>query len=119
MVKYTQPLKPDLFGEEGFVVDKEKGTTFIGEGSWGAPTRQNDDDKSWTLASGKFWQFKLITATPEKLTIRTVKFGSESEEYNPNSVKALTQKEQNAHPTSIPKGLDLWKTSVGEVLELR
>jgi len=118
LVKYTQPLKPDLFGEEGFMVDKAKGTTFIGEGSWGAPTRKNNDDKSWTIASGSFWQFKLITAMPEKLLIRTVKFGSEKEEYDVNKVKELTQKEQDTHPTSIPKGLELWKTKIGEVLEL-
>ena len=119
LVKYTQPLKPDLFGEEGFVVDKERGTTFIGEGSWGAPTRKNDDDKSWTLASGSFWQFKLITAMPNKLEIRTVKFGDEDEEYNAHDVETITQKEQNMNPTLIPKNLDLWKIKVGEVLELK
>ena len=118
LVKYTKPLKPDLFGEEGFVVDKERGTTFIGEGSWGAPTRKNNDDKSWTLASGSFWQFKIITAIPDKLEIRTVKFGDEDEEYNPHAVGEITQKEQDTNPTLIPKNLDLWKTKVGEVLEL-
>ena len=119
LVKYTQPLKPDLFGEEGFVIDKKRGTTFIGEGSWGAPTRKNDDDKSWTLASGSFWQFKLITAMKDKLEIRTVKFGDEETEYDAYAVKGLSQKEQEAHPTLIPQNLDLWKTKVGEVLELK
>jgi len=118
LVKYTQPLKPDLFGEEGFVVDKDKGTTFIGEGSWGAPTRANDDDKSWTLDSASFWQFKLITAMPKKLEIRTVKFGSENEAYNPNEVKEITQKEQNKNPQAIPKNLDLWDSKAGKVLNL-
>jgi len=119
LVKYTYPLKPDLLGEEGFVVDKENGTTFIGEGSWGAPTRKNDDDKSWTLDSGSFWQFKLITAMPEKLEIRTVKFGSESEEYDPHGIVELTQKEQEENPLAIPKKLDLWDSKVGKVLRLR
>jgi len=118
LVKYTHPLKPDLLGEEGFVIDKERGTTFIGEGSWGAPTRSNDDDKSWTLDSGSFWQFKLITAMPQKLEIRTVKFGDEETDYNPNSVKALSQKEQDTNPTAIPKNLDLWDSKIGEVLTL-
>ncbi len=118
LVKYTYPLKPDLLGEEGFVIDKEKGTTFIGEGSWGAPTRKNDDDKSWTIDSASFWQFKLITAMPEKLEIRTVKFGSEHEEYNPQEVKEITQKEQNKNPQAIPKNLDLWNSKVGKVLKL-
>ncbi len=118
LVKYTYPLKPDLLGEEGFVIDKEKGTTFIGEGSWGAPTRKNDDDKSWTLDSGSFWQFKLITAMPNKLEIRTVKFGDENRDYDAKSVKELTQKEQDLKPTRIPKGLDLWDSKVGKVLRL-
>jgi len=119
LVKYTQPLKPYLFGEEGFVVDKEKGTTFIGEGSWGAPTRENDDDKSWTIDSGKFWQFKLITVSPTQLEIRTVKFGDEETEYNPHNIKELTQKEQNSDATAIPKELDLWESKVGKVLILK
>jgi len=118
LVKYTQPLKPYLFGEEGFVVDKEKGTTFIGEGSWGAPTRTNDDDKSWTIDSGKFWQFKLITVKPKRLEIRTVKFGDEDKEYNPHSVKGITQEEQNSNPVDFPKNLDLWKSNIGDVLIL-
>lgn len=119
LVKYTQPLKPDLFGEEGFVVDKEHGTTFIGEGSWGAPTRKNDDDKSWTLDSGSFWQFKLITVTPHKLEIRTVKFGDEQTDYDANGVEEMTQKEQELNPITIPKNLNLWDSKVGKVLELK
>jgi hypothetical protein len=118
LVKYTHPLKPDLFGEEGFVIDKENGITFIGEGSWGAPTRTNDDDKSWTLDSASFWQFKLITAMPEKLEIRTVKFGSEEVEYDPHEVERLTQEEQKKNPKIIPKGLDLWNSKIGKVLRL-
>ncbi|CAA6798601.1 MAG: conserved hypothetical protein-putative phosphatase [uncultured Sulfurovum sp.] len=118
LVKYTHPLKPDLFGEEGFVIDKEKGTTFIGEGSWGAPTRANDDEKSWTLDSGKFWQFKLIIASKDNLKIRTVKFGDEETEYNSNGVEALTQKEQDTNPRAIPENLDLWNSKVGKVLTL-
>ena len=119
LVKYTYPLKPDLFAEEGFVIDKEKGTTFIGEGSWGAPTRSNDDNKSWTLDSGSFWQFKLITAMPNRLEIRTVKFGDEDEEYDAHKVEELSQKEQDKNPLSIPKNLDLWNSKVGEVLYLK
>ena len=118
LVKYTYPLKPDLLGEEGFVIDREKGTTFIGEGSWGAPTRKNDDDKSWTLDSGSFWQFKLITAMPNKLEIRTVKFGDEKTAYDAKSVEEISQEEQDENPTKIPNGLDLWDSKVGKVLEL-
>ena len=118
LVKYTQPLKPDALGDEGFSVDKERGTTYIGEGSWGAPTRQNDDDKSWTIDSGKFWQFKLITVDVNNLNIRTVKFGDEDVEYNPHKVKGITQAEQDANPKVIPTNLDLWDSKVGKVLKL-
>ena len=119
LVKYTKPLKPDPLGDEGFVVDEEHGTTYIGEGSWGAPTRINDDDKSWTLDSDSFWQFKLITVNNENLAIRTVKFGDEKTEYNPHEVTAITQKQQNRDPKIIPSNLDLWHSKVGDILELR
>lgn len=118
LVKYTQPLKPDLLGDEGFSIDKEKGTTYIGEGSWGAPTRKNDDDKSWTLDSGSFWQFKLITVDVNNLEIRTVKFGDEETEYNPHTIQALTQAEQDLNPKAIPSNLDLWDSKAGKVLKL-
>ena len=119
LVKYTQPLKPDTKGEEGFVVDKSKGTTYIGEGSWGAPTRGNDDDKSWTIDSGSFWQFKLITVDVNKLEIRTVKFGDESNDYDAQGVNNLTQELQNKNPKMIPNNLDLWDSKVGKVLILK
>jgi len=118
LVKYTEPLKPDLFGDEGFIVDNIRGTTYIGEGSWGAPTRVNDDDKSWTIESAKFWQFKLITAKPDRLDIRTVKFGDENVPYNAETVEEITQKQQNENPLVIPSNLDLWETKRGKVLTL-
>ena len=118
MVKYTKPLKPDPLGEEGFSVDEEHGTTYIGEGSWGAPTRTNDDDKSWTIDSGSFWQFKLITVTNKNLEIRTVKFGDEKTEYDANKVDGITQKQQDRDPETIPHNLDLWNSKGGKVLKL-
>lgn len=118
LVKYTKPLKPDTLGDEGFSVDEESGTTYIGEGSWGAPTRENDDDKSWTIESGSFWQFKLITVDTQNLSIRTVKFGDEKTDYNANGVDEVTQKQQNIEPTIIPANLDLWQSKVGSVLKL-
>jgi hypothetical protein len=118
LVKYTKPLKPNPLGDEGFSVDEEYGTTYIGEGSWGAPTRTNDDDKPWTIDSGSFWQFKLITVDSKSLEIRTVKFGDEKTDYNPNGVEGITQKQQNRTPKIIPKNLDLWDSKVGTVLKL-
>jgi len=118
LVKYTHPIKPDPSGDEGFIVDSIHGTTYIGEGSWGAPTRVNDDDKSWTLDSASFWQFKLITVDADNLEIRTVKFGDENTDYDAQSVKEITQKQQNVDPKKIPDDLELWDSKVGVVLQL-
>jgi hypothetical protein len=68
MHKITYPLRPDSLAadtEMGFVRDDETGTMFIGEGSWGAYPRQNDDDKPWTMASGSFNQVKWMHVYPE------------------------------------------------------
>ncbi|MFC1620464.1 fibronectin type III domain-containing protein [Candidatus Neomarinimicrobiota bacterium] len=66
MHKITYQLKPsdDAGSEQGFIRDDENGTMFIGEGSWGAHPRANDDDKSWTLQSGSFNQIKWIHVQP-------------------------------------------------------
>lgn len=120
LVKYTFPVKPDQGpgSYEGFIRDDVDGAVFIGEGSWGAPHRANDDDKPWTLSSDSFWQFKLIHAGPTNLDIRTVKFGSQDEAYDPSSVTELTQAEQDIDSFALPAGLDLWQPLAGEVLTL-
>jgi len=125
MAKYTFPVV--LASGEGsyqdFKRDDLNGSLLIGEGSWGAPTRPTDDDKPWTMDSASFWQFKLIHASPAKLDIRTVRFGSETEMNagtlpDPDSVTALSQAEQNANAFAIPSGLPLWKPLSGEVISL-
>jgi hypothetical protein len=67
MHKITYPLKPDTTEQAfmGFVRDDENGTMFIGEGSWGAKPRDNNDDKPWTLTSGSFNQIKWVHVFPE------------------------------------------------------
>ncbi|MCK4990949.1 MAG: metallophosphoesterase, partial [Bacteroidales bacterium] len=63
MHKITYPLTPDTISQNSFMAyvrDDLNGTMFIGEGSWGAHPRQNDDDKPWTMASGSFNQVKWI-----------------------------------------------------------
>ncbi len=67
MHKITYPLKPSDEKEsfQGFIRDDAKGTVFIGEGSWGAHPRINDDDKPWTAQSGSFNQIKWIHIKPE------------------------------------------------------
>lgn len=125
LVKYTYPLKPsdDPGSFESFIRDDENGTVFIGEGSWGAPHRANNDDKPWTITSNSFWQFKVIQASEEKIDIRTVKFGSIKEHasgnvYDPSAVTELTQNERDAEPLALPAGLTYWKSLAGDVLSL-
>lgn len=68
MHKITYPVRPDTVSAEafmGFVRDDKNGTMYIGEGSWGASPRANDDDKPWTLASGSFNQIKWIHVLPD------------------------------------------------------
>jgi hypothetical protein len=67
MHKITFPVKPDTLSPEshmGYIRDDKEGTMFIGEGSWGAYPRVNDDDKPWTMASGSFNQVKWLHVFP-------------------------------------------------------
>jgi len=74
VVKTTYPIKPSRAAgsHEGFIRDDEFGTVYVGEGCWGAPLRNNDDEKPWTRASGSFNQFKWIFIDREKIEVRTV-----------------------------------------------
>lgn len=121
MVKYTLPVNysTSTGNDEGFLAADyalgEHGTVFIGEGSWGAPKRPIDDDKSWTLISNSFWQFKHITVSSSALNVRTVRFETSS---YPNGVDSdvieLTQAEQDALPETLATGIDLWAPFVGD-----
>jgi hypothetical protein len=90
MSKITFPVRPsdEEGSEQGFIRDDENGTMFIGEGSWGASPRPNDDDKSWTLRSGTFNQVKWIQVFPEtgsepaRIDIRTVITATKDEKGN-------------------------------------
>lgn len=69
MSKITYPLRPDSTDADsfmGFVRDDENGTMFLGEGSWGAFPRVNDDDKPWTIQSHSSNQIKWIHVLPKE-----------------------------------------------------
>jgi len=74
MHKITYPIRPskEKGSSQGFIRDDTRGTMFIGEGSWGAGTRKNDDDKPWTMQSGSFAQFKWAHVFPDKILLHTV-----------------------------------------------
>ena len=68
MSKITYPLRPDSVATDsymGFVRDDRNGTMFLGEGSWGAFPRANDDDKPWTIKSFSGNQIKWIHVLPK------------------------------------------------------
>lgn len=105
MVKTTYPVKPDSdAGDEGFLRDDQLGTVYVGEGCWGAPLRNNDDDKSWTRASGSFNQFKWIFVKEDKIEVRTI------------NVNNATQVGENTNENTfaIPENLNIWTMPDGE-----
>lgn len=73
-VKTTWPIVPSSASgsDEGFIRDDINGTVYTGEGCWGAPLRDNDDNKGWTRSSGKFNQFKWILFDRYKIELRTI-----------------------------------------------
>ena len=110
MVKLTHPLRPSRGSgsEEGFIRDDLNGTTYIGEGCWGAPLRKNNDDKSWTKASGSFNQFKLVFVSMDGIEIRTIKTDNADEVADGDPDNRF----------KLPAGLDLWNPNGESVLYL-
>jgi hypothetical protein len=118
MSKITYPLKPVSLDKDssGFIRDDYNGTMFIGEGSWGASPRPNDDDKSWTMRSGSFNQIKWLQVFPPQngqaahIDIRTVITSTRDENdiavSHVNDVEALT--ENNVF--KIPENIKLFST---------
>lgn len=107
-VKSTWPVKPSTVSgsDEGFIKDTLNGTVYIGEGCWGAPLRNNDDNKSWTRNSAKFNSFHWIHLYKEKIEIRTI--GTD----NVASVGVVNDN----NPFVLPTNLDVWNPSNGDVI---
>ena len=117
MSKITFPIVPDPDKtNEFFKRDDENGTIYLGEGSWGAVPRPNNDDKPWTFRSGSFNQFKWLQVFPEsdneaaRIDIRTVITSTRDTSNNSIShvenVEALS--EDNVF--AIPKGIEFFST---------
>jgi hypothetical protein len=109
-VKSTWPIRPSNGpgSHEGFIRDDESGTVYIGEGCWGAPLRENNDDKPWTRASGSFNQFHWIFVDKEKIEIRYVKTDGAEQvaEVNPCNIFLA------------PRGLNIWNPPAGDVVKI-
>ncbi len=110
VVKWTFPIKPDTGpnNDMGFVRDDENGTIYVGEGCWGAPLRDNDDDKSWTRASGSFNQFNWIWVDQHKIEVRTV-MTDNAEQVGEVSKTNLFEP---------PVGITFWNPPGGDVIRI-
>jgi len=109
-VKVTWPIEPSLLpgNDEGFIVNETYGSVYVGEGGWGAPLYDNDDDKSWTRNSGLFYQFKLFFIDESKVEIRTIKTDNAAE----------VGEVSNDDPFTLPANIDVWDPSNGSVVEV-
>lgn len=110
VVKSTWPIRTDNGpgSDEGFIRDDENGTVYIGEGCWGAPLRNNDDDKAWTRASGSFNQFNWIFIDKEKIEVRTIQTDGAG-------------RVANIDPKNIfkaPIGIRIWNPANGDVITI-
>ncbi|OZG74036.1 phosphohydrolase [Hahella sp. CCB-MM4] len=109
LVKYTWPVIPQ---NDGYA-RADAGTLYVGEGSWGAPTRSADRYSDWIIDQDSFAQMKIVQFSGEKVLVRTVRFSGEGE------VVSLSRQERESDPLALPQGLNLWKPqSVGEVMPL-
>ncbi len=108
-VKVTWPVRPSSSGEAGFARDDDNGTVFIGEGTWGAPLRKNDNLKSWTRDSGRFNSFFWIFVDKNKTELRSVVIEK------PEAVVAVSDSNRFA----VPAGLNIWKAPNGSVITLK
>ncbi|WP_179335967.1 T9SS type A sorting domain-containing protein [Winogradskyella costae] len=110
MAKTTWPIKPssDPGNDEGFVIEEQAGTVYTGEGCWGAPLRDNDDDKSWTRNSGSFNQFKLVFVDNEKIELRTIDVNNADE----------VAEGSNTDPFTLPEALNIFSPETGSVVTI-
>jgi len=111
VVKRTWPVRPSNQpgSDQGFIRDDANGTTFIGEGCWGAPLRANDDDKTWTRASGSFNQINWLCVSPKMMFTRTIKV---------DSIEGVTGEIDAKNPFDLPEGLEIWEPETGAVVYL-
>ncbi|MEM8953021.1 MAG: alpha/beta hydrolase fold domain-containing protein [Verrucomicrobiota bacterium] len=109
--KITYPVRPASGPghHQGFIRDDKNGTVFLGEGSWGAATRPDNDDKPWTLDSAQITQIKWFHVHPNRIELRTVLTENVAE------IAAVTDEA----PFSSPQNLELHEAPrYGKVLRL-
>ncbi|OVE75309.1 hypothetical protein BVX97_05075 [bacterium E08(2017)] len=127
MTKVTYPIRPsdEEGSHQGFIRDDEKGTVYIGEGSWGARPRPNNDDKPWTLRSGSFNQIKWIQVFPEtdeaaaRIDIRTIKIATTKDRKIQDTYVDKVGALDEADVFAIPEDITLFSTEpYGSVIRI-
>jgi len=108
--KTTWPIvqSTDLGSEEGFIRNDTLGIVYVGEGCWGAPLREADDNKCWTRNSAAINQFNWIFVSKGKIEVRTIKYE------NAAIVESLTEETR----FEMPANIDVWNPSNGDVIEI-
>lgn len=111
VAKVTWPVRPstEAGSSEGFIRDDNGGTVYTGEGGWGAPLRDCNDNKPWTRNSGSFNQFSWIFVDENQMEVRTVRI---------TDADAVME----VDPSNIfraPLGLSVWNPSNGDVVIIR
>lgn len=110
VVKSTWPIRPSTEpgSHEGFIRDDDRGTVYVGEGCWGAPLRQANDNKPWTRDMASFNQFRWIFIDRSKIEIRVIKTDGADRvgAVDPNNV------------FKAPYGLVVWNPPNGEVVTI-
>jgi len=106
VVKSTWPVRPstEAGSDEGFIRD-DNGTTYIGEGGWGAPLRSANDLKDWTRDAGSFNHFQWIFVDRSQIEIRVIRVD------NASSVGEVS----DADIFTPPANLDIWNPNNGAV----
>jgi hypothetical protein len=119
--KITFPIRPtdEVGSAEGYLRDDLFGTVYVGEGSWGAQTRPDDDPKPWTMTSGEFNQIKWVHVYPTvgddpgRLEIYTIVTGTVDEEGYVEHVSAVGENSED-DPFALPKNITLAGVPNGE-----
>ncbi|MCC5930223.1 MAG: metallophosphoesterase family protein [Cyclobacteriaceae bacterium] len=127
MSKITYPLRPDSSAVDsymGYVRDDERGTMFLGEGSYGAYPRANDDDKPWTIKSFSGNQIKWMHVMPaendlpDRISIYTVISATYDEEGNQTLYDAEVESLNESNLFDVPKGITLVENGIyGKVIK--
>jgi hypothetical protein len=114
--KFTFPLRrSDESGNDmGFVRDDDNGVLYVGEGSWGATPRADNDDKSWTLDSASINQIKwnhIYPAEgeePARIDIHTVLTARYEDGQLVNYVEGVGSVD-DADPFALPDKITLYE----------